>query len=207
MNMICQRCKKNPASFFYEENVNGQKKKYVLCAECADELRQSGELRMNFGASPLSLFGDGDDSLFSGLFGGYALPTVQPRAKRCELCGLRFSDIVNAGKVGCPQCYRTFADELSPTLFGIHGSAVHRGRRPHRLQTEGTGAENTAENATHTAAEAGANGENIAQTPAGSAQNDEVATLRAQLKQAIAEEAFERAAELRDQIKKAEGGN
>ncbi len=205
--MICQRCKKNPASFFYEENVNGQKKKYVLCAECADELRQSGELRMNFGASPLSLFGDGDDSLFSGLFGGYALPTVQPRAKRCELCGLRFSDIVNAGKVGCPQCYRTFADELSPTLFGIHGSAVHRGRRPHHLQTEGAGAEGTAENAARTSAEAGENGENIAETPAGSAQNDEVAALRAQLKQAIAEEAFERAAELRDQIKKAEGGN
>jgi len=197
--MTCQRCKKNPATFFYEENVNGQKKKYVLCAECADELRRSGELEMSFPSSPLSLFGDAGEDLFSGLFGGYALPTGhQPRTKRCPLCGLRFSDIVNDGKVGCPQCYKTFAEELEPTLSGIHGAAKHRGRRPLKLrkapakEAEAVKAEAAEEKEIPVAEE---------KVP------DELAQLRDELKKAISEEAFEKAAELRDRIRKLEGSD
>lgn len=197
--MTCQRCKKNPATFFYEENVNGQKKKYVLCAECADELRRSGELSMSFPTSPLSLFGDAGEDLFSGLFGGYALPaTHQPRTKRCPLCGLRFSDIVNDGKVGCPMCYKTFAEELEPTLSGIHGSAVHRGRRPMKLRKasakDAEAVKSTAEAETEIP---------VAEEKA----PDELTQLRAELKKAIAEEAFEKAAELRDRIKGLEGSD
>ena len=196
--MTCQRCKKNPATFFYEENVNGQKKKYVLCAECAEELRRSGELSMSFPSSPLSLFGDAGEDLFSGLFGGYALPaTHQPRTKRCPLCGLRFSDIVNDGKVGCPQCYSTFADELAPTLSGIHGSAAHRGRRPVRLRAAG-GKE----------AAKGSTGAEVGEIPVKEeAVPDELTQLRAELKKAIEEEAFEKAAQLRDRIKGLEGSD
>ena len=43
--MLCEKCKKNEATFYYHENVNGNEKNYRLCADCAKELEKSGELK------------------------------------------------------------------------------------------------------------------------------------------------------------------
>ncbi|MBP5209830.1 MAG: UvrB/UvrC motif-containing protein [Clostridia bacterium] len=199
--MICQRCEKKPATFFYEENINGKKKSWVLCAECAAELKKKGELSTYaVDWEPFSFFED-ENQLFSSLFGqaGGALP----RSKRCPLCGLRFADIRETGKVGCAACYETFGEELAGTLYSIHGTARHRGRRPARLgaQPEGPNEPSEAKPADETAA---AKTAKVKKAKAADEAADEIERMRAELKAAVEAEDFERAAELRDKIRAAE---
>lgn len=170
--MLCETCKKKEATVFYEETINGAKRSYSLCADCAAALEKQGEL--SFGHSPFSLpsFGSFHDTLFGGLFG---LSEGQPQQKKaCPQCGTTMSDLRSNGKVGCPECYATFRLELNDTIRSIHGNVEHVGRTPSRFrQNRG--------------------------------KADRLASLKQQLKDSIAEEDFERAATLRDEIRSLEG--
>ena len=52
--------------------------------------------------------------------------------KKCPDCGSTFARIRGSGRVGCPSCYRIFADELAPTLHTVHGTTTHTGAVPAR---------------------------------------------------------------------------
>jgi len=41
----------------------------------------------------------------------------------CPTCGLAFSDFCRSGRLGCPQCYQVFEAYLLPLLENLHGSA------------------------------------------------------------------------------------
>lgn len=130
--MLCERCKKNEAVVFYKEIVNGQKRSFSLCEKCAKEAESTGvmpKLGESFWNEPATDAG----SIFGSLFG---LPQYHKRAaseiKKCTLCGATFADLVSEGKAGCPECYRVFSEELSPTVTRIHGAAVHTGGAPER---------------------------------------------------------------------------
>ena len=43
--MKCEKCKQNEATFFYEETVNGKTRSYHLCRDCAEKMKESGELQ------------------------------------------------------------------------------------------------------------------------------------------------------------------
>ena len=127
--MLCERCKKNTPTVFYEENINGESRSYSLCSECASEMKKSGELSGLFGFSGI---GGMHDQLFGGLF-GISEPTVKQR-KACPLCGSTLSDFRANGKTGCPKCYSTFGDELKGTIRSIHGNVKHIGRSPSKFR-------------------------------------------------------------------------
>lgn len=162
--MLCERCKKNTATVFYEENINGESSSYSLCSECASNMKKNGELSGLFSFSGL---GGMHDQLFGGLF-GIAEPTAKTR-KVCPLCSSTFSDFQKNGKTGCPQCYKTFGEELKGTIRSIHGNVKHIGRAPSKFRKNRE-------------------------------KENEVKTLKKQLKEAIASENFELAATLRDKI-------
>lgn len=42
--MVCERCNKKKATVFYRENIGGRIKALRLCGECAEILEQAGEL-------------------------------------------------------------------------------------------------------------------------------------------------------------------
>jgi len=92
-------------------------------------------------------------------------------ALACEVCGMTFSEFREKGLLGCPNDYEAFSEQLLPMLA--------------RAQDGST--------------------QHVGKTPrrAGSAQQKQMAILRlrSQLKNAIASEQYERAAQLRDQIK------
>lgn len=111
--MICEKCGKKEATYYYSESINGKKKTVALCGDCASE-------------------GIGmESSLLSNLFGDFSersrkrSKTVEE--KKCPVCGITFSGIAASGKVGCPDCYVTFKPELAPTIRRIHGNRVYRG--------------------------------------------------------------------------------
>ena len=176
--MKCQRCNENEATFFYEENINGQKKKLSLCAHCAEEMQNNGELQtisspfedVSF-ASPFAAL---SDSLFGGLFYPAEAAKIGTGAKKCGRCGSTIRDFRERGKAGCPDCYATFSAELEPTIRSMHGSASHMGRSPAKWKKK------------HDRA-------------------DRMKALRTALDEAIRKEEFEEAARLRDEIRAEQG--
>ena len=93
---------------------------------------------------------------------------------QCDVCGLTFGQFRHAGVLGCPQDYDAFEKALVPML-----ERAHHGASQH-----------------------------IGKVPqrAGSdqARLNTILRLRGELKNAIAAEDYERAAELRDRIKEAQ---
>ena len=119
---------------------------------------------------------------FGGLLGSFlsaALPT-RSGATHCKLCGSTMNDIKKTGKVGCSECYDTFFSELTPTIRSVHGNTEHIGKRP-VIEYE-----------------------TIEDDKPEKQKGESLDDLKAQLKKAIEDENFERAAELRDKIKEME---
>lgn len=162
--MLCTNCKKEQATFFYTQNINGKETSAALCPHCA---KQSGI---------------GSTDILSPLFHPFAAEKTPKRdnGKTCSLCGLTFTDILSLGKVGCPDCYSTFRDELRETIRSIHGTAKHVGLTPER---------------------------STAITPEPNKEPTEEEMLRAALETAIRNENYEEAARLRDRIKELKGEN
>ena len=135
MKDLCQKCQAKPAVFSYEQTINGKKSECALCADCAAEWKRSHKLNEEafFQMSEFSPF-SGLDSLFGSLF--TPAVAVQQAGKKCPLCGATFADLKRSGKVGCAECYETFASELAPTVRSIHGTQKHTGRSPESLASE-----------------------------------------------------------------------
>jgi protein arginine kinase activator len=51
---------------------------------------------------------------------------------RCEQCGFTPEEFKKTGRFGCPQCYETFTDIVSPMLDNMHKGTVHVGKIPER---------------------------------------------------------------------------
>ena len=99
--------------------------------------------------------------------------TAADGPSRCPACGAGFDDFKTSGRLGCAGCYEAFAGPLRELMRRLHGATVHTGER-YQADAEGAVPE---------------------QAPT-SAQE-----LQLQLRTAIADEDFERAAELRDRLR------
>jgi protein arginine kinase activator len=126
--MQCMKCKKNEASYYFKQNINGKVTESALCHECAHEANQN--------AAPKQI----SFNPFSGFFGINA-PQARRAAetvKRCTLCGSGFTDLLKSGKIGCAKCYEVFNDELAATIAKLHGQTTHIGRAPleHRAKND-----------------------------------------------------------------------
>jgi protein arginine kinase activator len=53
--------------------------------------------------------------------------------RECEACSIKFVDFRNTGRLGCPNDYQEFREELLPLLENIHGETRHCGKIPRRL--------------------------------------------------------------------------
>ena len=125
--MLCEKCKKNNATFFFEEIINGRKSSLSLCPACAAELKKSGELKDT--DELFNTFSPFDDSIFGGLFSSFGQKQLSS-VKSCPSCGSTLNDFKKTGKAGCADCYTTFSAELEATIRSIHGSATHSGKVP-----------------------------------------------------------------------------
>ena len=127
--MKCQKCNKNEANTHITKVINGVKTEEYLCSACAGE---SQEL-MNFKTS----FDHEFDNFFSGFFanpflGGTAPAKSIGSERRCSSCGTTLDDVERHGRLGCSDCYRSFADFLLNPLKQIHGANRHTGKLPQR---------------------------------------------------------------------------
>ncbi len=162
--MLCQNCGKNTATSYVHSVVNGVVKDKYLCSECASKQKLN------------ELYNDDIFKMFSSFFGTGA---VNKATKKCDSCGITFDEILSTGRLGCPNCYEAFYNELMPTLKKVHGSTMHIGSHPNNMPDS----------------------KEIIVTDKIA---DELSLLKQQLKEAIENEEYEKAAVLRDQIRKKE---
>ena len=100
-----------------------------------------------------------------------------PVDEKCAFCGLTFRGFREAGRLGCPHCYSAFEGHLRGLLSRIHNSTRHVGKVY------------------------------LPPDPTASQMERRLEGLRRQLERAVEAEDFERAADIRDEIRKIEAGS
>ena len=161
--MSCDQCREREAVIHLTQIVNEQVTTLHLCERCAAEKgveSPSGVVKTPLGS-------------FLAAMGKNLPETVAaPRSSEtCARCGGSLQDFRESGRLGCPECYRSFEVPLRDLLRRLHGSTHHVGERY----------------AEHGAAPVEARVESAA--------------LREQLRLAVETENFELAAELRDRLR------
>lgn len=164
--MLCDNCKKNIATTHIKKVVNNVVTEKHLCSHCAAE---GGYLS-----------GNSFVDMLASVFGETLMLNPASSVEKCSCCGSTFSDIVESGKAGCSECYKTFKDEFEQSLYRIHGKSTHIGKKPNEPYSATVSFNKTTKNKT-------------------------VGDLKLELNEAISSENFEKAAELRDKIKELEG--
>ena len=173
--MQCERCAKKKATVFYRENLSGRIRALRICSDCADLLEQAGELEDM--SDPLS-------GVLSPLF------PSEDRSIRLPFRSMTDASGREMGKK-CPLCSMTFGDICDTGMLGCSQcyvifakelgeviKAIHGGAE-HRGQIS-SGHQDRLERILR------------------------LQDLRKQLKEAVAAEAYETAARLRDDIRSLE---
>lgn len=172
--MKCEHCGKNEVTFVYKSNINGQVEEKHLCGECAEALGYTQKLAAGSQSMLQSLFGES---------GPFSDPFFQ--APFGALLSDPFSRLTGRGWL-LDDPFDDFFAEM-PVLRGIPEGQRQQAAEPQQKQ----------ESAPAQAAEE-------KPQPSRFARMRERNALKMEMKQAIHQENFERAAELRDQLRQME---
>ncbi len=113
--MKCELCHIADAEMAIRQVVGGKSRELFVCRDCA---RRVGE--------PASA-----NLLMELLFGAvFQTQREDNTANRCPGCGLAFKNYRESSRLGCAQCYQTFARELAPVLRDMHPGVRHVGKVP-----------------------------------------------------------------------------
>jgi len=120
--MQCEICGKAPAVITYTEHREDTVRTLRLCQKCAEErgLHISLTTKKFALAEPLAALAE---ALISDDKEGVG-------ALCCRNCELPFSTFASTGRLGCAECYDSFAVQLKPLLRKAHGSTTHVGKAP-----------------------------------------------------------------------------
>ncbi|HVS35371.1 MAG TPA: UvrB/UvrC motif-containing protein [Gemmataceae bacterium] len=119
--MKCQKCAKAATLHITEVLGEEQIEELHLCEECAQKYLYEPSQKMQTGIKTAS--------------GGPGEEPDEPAVlnRECDVCGIKFVDFRNSGRLGCPHDYDVFREELLPLLENIHGETKHCGKTPRRL--------------------------------------------------------------------------
>jgi protein arginine kinase activator len=165
--MKCESCGENEAVIHLTQIENNEMTTSHLCESCA----AARGLETGDEPSPFPLA----DFLAQVGGEGSGAEGAEADSDTCPFCGLTFAGFRDAGRLGCPQCYSTFDQQLRGLLRRIHGSTQHVGKVY------------------------------LPPDPTASEREKRLEGLRRRLRRAVDNEEFERAAELRDAIRALEG--
>ena len=123
--MLCTICKEKPATVHLTQIVGDKMQKLDLCEDCAKTK----------GINDPTSFGLADLDLVLGLGASQQLEQAAGGVElKCPRCGFTQADFKKSGRLGCPECYMTFAEGLSGLLKTMHKSTRHVGKAPEALR-------------------------------------------------------------------------
>lgn len=119
--MLCDKCKKNQATVYFEQVTNGEKLEFNLCYKCSLDFQ-----------TPM---------FFNNILNGILLNIKTPNNNeinelKCDTCGLSYNDFRKKGKLGCSNCYISFKKELNTIFKNIQFNSEHKGKYPKRSGAE-----------------------------------------------------------------------
>ena len=121
--MLCIICKQNQAKVHLTQIVGDKMQKVDLCEECAK----------NKGVNDPAGFSLAD--LLLGLGASQEIDKGSDGVEiKCPNCGFTQSDFKKAGRLGCSECYKTFAEGLESLLKTMHKGVRHVGKVPQALR-------------------------------------------------------------------------
>ena len=156
---MCCICKEKPATVHYTQIAGDKTQKVDLCESCA---KSKGATDPTGFAFADLLLGLGASQEVEQAVGGSDV--------KCPQCGFAHADFKKSGRLGCPECYQTFAEGLEGLLKTMHKGTRHVGKVPAALRQNREA-------------------------------SDHLKLLQKKLAKAIADENFEQAAVLRDELK------
>ncbi len=120
--MLCCVCKEKEATVHLTQIAGEKMQKVDLCEECAKQKGVNDPA--GFSLADL-LLGLGASQQMENAAGGEA---------KCPSCGFTQADFKKAGRLGCAECYKTFAEGLEQLLKSMHKGTRHRGKFPAALR-------------------------------------------------------------------------
>ena len=121
--MLCMICKQNAAQVHLTQIDGDKMKKVDVCEECA---KHKG-LNDSVGVAMVDvLLGLGASQEIVEASGGVGI--------KCPVCGFTDADFKKAGRLGCSQCYTSFAEGLEALLKTMHKGTKHIGKTPHSVK-------------------------------------------------------------------------
>ena len=163
--MSCDKCGA-PSVYRSTLIVNGVSKTSNLCRDCA--IKEG-------------VFSTQKQSLFDEMFNSFAdmLSFEQVENLVCPVCKTSLRDFKATGKLGCPNCYEIFKEEISNIIKRIAPFETHKQETIKTMKTK-------------------------MQKPS---KEEQIKMLREEMKQAVSEERYEDAAKIKKQITKLENAN
>jgi protein arginine kinase activator len=178
--MKCDHC--DSEATIHELTIrNGQRVERHLCEKCA--LERGVEIQANVKVGEL---------LQKLVTAPGVVDSVRPgastrEAEKCSACGTAYAEFRQTGLMGCAECYRAFEGRLGPLLERAHENASHHvGKVPRRALAASRSASPEGESVLGGQRE----------------RSQQLALLRKQLDEAIASEQYERAAKIRDDLRR-----
>lgn len=158
--MLCSICQNKEATVHLTQIADEKMQKVDLCEACAKEKGVNDPAGFSLADMLLGL-GASQELEESGGEGG---------GRQCPNCGFTQADFKKTGRLGCPDCYTTFAEGMEGLLKTMHKGVRHVGKSPAALRKSRD-------------------------------LNNKLKRLQRELDKSVAEENFEKAAVLRDEIK------
>ncbi len=190
--MLCQNCGKYEATMRYTQIINGIKSEICLCENCVKKLG-IGSIQFNM---PMNLA-----DFLTDFFDDYEkemLPSFVREASKCKTCGSTYEDFIQTGMLGCPDCYETFSERIDPILRKLQGNVKHIGRGSKTSKIGDTKKLNKDDNDVSESKKE----ENEEKEAKVNQKDIKLKKLNEDLKNAIKDERYEDAAQIRDEIKK-----
>jgi len=123
--MQCSICKEKPATVHLTQIVGDKMQKLDLCEDCAKAKGINDPTSFSLADADV-LFGLGASQEIEQAGGGVEA--------KCPRCGFSQADFKKSGRLGCPECYKTFADGLAGLLKTMHKGTRHIGKAPEALR-------------------------------------------------------------------------
>lgn len=121
--MLCDICKQNVATVHLTQMVEGKTKKVDLCESCSKA--KGVDDPTGFSLADLLLGLGAAQEMEQATAGGEV---------KCPHCGFTQADFKKAGRLGCAECYNTFAEGLEGLLRTMHKGTKHIGKVPQVLK-------------------------------------------------------------------------
>lgn len=136
--MECTFCPGNQATCHLTKVVNGKSVEVHVCEKCIPEIKSSDLIDFDIWKAVAKLAaakGKGDPTKAIEVqppisAKSLLMPSHSVRGSTCPTCGFTSEDLKKTGRLGCPDCYETFAEILADVLRDCQKGTEHHGKVP-----------------------------------------------------------------------------